>query len=96
MFPRKEIKMDLTNAQYTKIKTKLPIIEELIIQALGETKYQDRLDKIGFAGLVLSAPTTKDPAKLFYVYTQDGENGVLIPFPKGKLTAIRNLINKNG
>lgn len=74
--------MDLTNAQYTKIKNLISGsrltregIDLAFKNALGFERWEERLDKIGFAGIVLTAPTLKSPARLEIVWTTDGENG---------------------
>lgn len=86
--------MDLTNAQYEKIKTLITstrLIREAtdlgIRNILGVERWETKVNKTGFAGIVLTAPTQVSPARLEIVWTTDGENGFYLDL---------DILNKKG
>lgn len=74
--------MDLTNAQYTKLLSLIrgsalvrSNFDTNIRTNLGFNRWESQVNKTGFAGISLSAPTTKSPAHLEVIWTTDGVNG---------------------
>lgn len=70
--------MELTPFQYATVKANPNIIDNLIKERLGFTRWEDNPYKVGYSGFILTQNTTNSPATLELVWTLDGVSSKLI------------------
>lgn len=95
--------MDLTNAQYTKIKNLITSSTALtrsgfdtaLRTALGFERWETKVNKTGFAGINLIAPSNNRPARIEIIWTTDGINGYPLNFEtlKDLRSLVQNYLN---
>lgn len=98
--------MEITNAQYTKIKSFITPTGTTVQQRnkrlgfdsslktrLNFTRWEDTLEKRGYAGITLSSPTSTAPANLEIIWTDDGITGYPLPLDDITLGSLRDWLN---
>lgn len=98
--------MDLTQTQYNKIKSfiiptgttaqrnaKRLGFDLAIRTNLSFERWENTLEKKGFSGINLTAPTSKSPARLDIVWTDDGVNGYVLNLDDTKINSLKSWLN---
>lgn len=99
--------MELTQTQYEKVKgfiARQPTLTEnaarirrlafdtAIKTHFGFSRWEETAEKRGYAGITLTTPTAKSPAKLEIIWTDDGINGYPLKIGSEAITRLRNYL----